>query len=125
MQPPRFVYELISFADNFEYLLAISEDKLDDFVKTTHSGNTARTAEVCLLIPTGAITSLNAILFELKDRQLCNALPDRPTLLSTNDVSICILHTLRNEVLQLQQREKEAKLSELMAIVKLTFKNYQ
>ena len=123
--PPRVIAELVSFAETFEDLLNTSEDDFDDFVTRTHSSNSARTAANKLLIPNSAIVSLKALMFELKDRETCNALPDRATLQAMNGNSMRVLRTQHNTAKEQAKGAKQAKLSDSMKVVKLTQRNYQ
>ena len=66
--------EILQFIPTFTALLGTSEREIDNFVKSTHSSNSARAANSRILIPTTAVITLKAILFELKDRQMCDAL---------------------------------------------------
>ena len=125
IRPARVVDEITAFADTFRALLSTSEEDIDEFVKTTHSSNSARANNVRILIPTPAIISLKAVLFELKDRQLCNALPDQATLQGMNGVTLRVLRSQRQQALQLARLEEDAGLSTSMSVVKLTSKNYQ
>lgn len=95
-QPPRVVLELVSFADTFRTLLSASDEELDNFVKSTYQSNSARANNAQILIPTPVVESLKALLFELKDRQLCDALPDLVTLLTHTTPSSPLAYSTRN-----------------------------
>ena len=77
---PRLRNELLSYANAFSSLLATTEKEFDTFVKTTHASNSARPANAKILIPNAAIIAVKAVLFELKDREHCNALPNQAML---------------------------------------------
>ena len=87
----RVRVELLDFANTFETLLSCSEDELDAFVKDTHTSNSARAANSRILIPTRAIIAIKAILFELKERDKCDALPSRAALQGIDVAQIGIL----------------------------------
>ena len=63
--------EMQSFTATFRMLLSSSENEIDSFVKNTHAANSARANNQRILIPTGAVLALKALLFELKDRENC------------------------------------------------------
>ena len=125
VQPERVVQEITTFADTFRSLLSTSDEDLDEFVKTTHQSNSARANNARILIPTTVVSSLKALLFEFKDRQLCNALPNPATLQSMNIDTLRVLRTQRHEALQLARRETDAGLSTSMKVVTLTSNNFQ
>ena len=94
-------------------------------MKTTHQSNSAQANNARILIPTTVVSSLKALLFEFKDRQLCNALPNPATLQSMNIDTLRVLRTQRHEALQLARRETDAGLSTSMKVVTLTSNNFQ
>ena len=67
--------EILSFIPTFRSLLAMSDDDIVQFVKQTHAANTARGNNQRILISPTTVLALQAILFELKDRDICNSLP--------------------------------------------------
>ena len=95
--------ELLSFANTFRVLSSTSDKEIDTFVKNTHDLNSTRANNAKILIPTQAVMALKAILFELKDRDMCDALPTAAVLgaLNANQIQIqikykfCVLKELR------------------------------
>ena len=79
-------------------------------MKTTHQSNSAQANNARILIPTTVVSSLKALLFEFKDRQLYNALPDFSTLQGMNVDTHRVLCIQRHEALQLARRETDADL---------------
>ena len=77
---PRVSTEITNFAETFRELLAASDVVIDTFAKETHSSNLARTANQRVLIHVATDTVLKRILFELRDRDMCNSLPNLVTL---------------------------------------------
>lgn len=67
--------EFITFVDTFENLLTVTDADIDSFVKSTHAANTARAANAKILISPNSALIIKALLFELQDRLMCNALP--------------------------------------------------
>ena len=55
--------EILQFIPTFTALLSTSEKEIDNFVKSTHSSNSARAANSRILIPTTAVITLKAIFF--------------------------------------------------------------
>ena len=121
----RVQNEIINFTDTFSDLLSNSEKDIDDFVTITHGSNSARANNAKILIPSATVTALKAILFELKDRQLCNSLPDLATLQAIDIASLRVLRSMRNEAVQLAKLENNTGPSTTMTVVKLTERNYQ
>ena len=72
----RHLTELLTFVDTFRGLLQTSDYEIVEFVKNTHSTNSARTTNQRILIPTGTVIKLKSLLFELKDREHCGVLPN-------------------------------------------------
>ena len=124
LAPPRIVQEMVSFADTFCSLLSNSEKDFDEFVKRTHQSNSACTNNALILIPSTAILSIRAILFDLKDRETCDALRDLPTLQAMDGNTMCVLRAQHNAAKALADGEHEVALSDSMEVVKLTQKNY-
>ena len=67
--------EFITFVDTFETLLTVTDTDIDAFVKSTHAANTARAVNIRLLISPNSVLNIKAVLFELQDRLMCDALP--------------------------------------------------
>ena len=123
--PPRVVQEIISYVDTFESLLQTSADEFDDFVTRTHSSNSARAPNAKILIPNTAIISINALMFELKDRLTCDALPDLATLQAMNGNTLRSLRAQHNTAKEQLKGAKLVNISDSMKVVKLTQRNYQ
>ena len=111
------------FADTFEALLATSEKEFNAFVKNTHSSNSARANNAKVLIPTRAIISIKAILFELKDRGRCNALPTPAMLAALDAVQMNELRFQRSQAIQDKEQESQSTLGAL-DVPKLIPKTY-
>ena len=79
VRPTRVRDEIITFIESFEDLLSSSDDEIDAFVKEVHSGNSAKASNVKLLIGSSVVLGLKSILFELKYRDMCDALPNATT----------------------------------------------
>jgi hypothetical protein len=78
----------------FKTLLHTSEDEINDFVKSVHAANTALTANNRIYISPSSIITILAVLFELKDREKCNALPTAEILQAIDNEAIQLLHRL-------------------------------
>ena len=94
--------EIYGFVNTFTSLLAISDNEIDDFVKGTHSSNSGRANNARILIPPNVPTALKAILFELQDRAICNALPGQADLMAINAAQIAIMRRQRADAKQYQ-----------------------
>ena len=113
--------EVLGFVDTFRSLLSTSEDELDSFVKNTHSSNTARNNNQRILIPTRTVIALKALIFELKDRERCDALPAQVMLQNLNAAEIALLRARRNDALQ---ESSQSVSLPAMTVPKLTATNY-
>ena len=116
--------ELYTFADTFAALLATTDQEISDFVKNTHSTNSARAANARILIPTGSVIVLQAILFELKDRKRCNALPTATMMSSLNAIQVTEMRGQRTQAIHDIEQNKLASLP-AMEIPKLIAHNYE
>ena len=81
--------EIISFIQTFEDLLRSSDDGIDTFVKEVHL---ARASNAKLLIGSIVVLGLKSVLFELKDRDACDALPSAAVL---NALDACKVASMR------------------------------
>ena len=115
--------ELLSFANTFRVLSSTSDKEIDAFVKNTHDSNSARANNAKILIPTQAVMALKVILFELKDRDMCDALPTAAVLGALNANQIQILCAQRTQALKEEKLDVNVTVS--MEIPKLTATNYE
>ena len=72
-------------------------------MKTTHNSNSGRAANARILIHPNVSTSLKEV-FEVKDRDICNALPDAATLGALNIVQINVMRRHRLDDIEHQKR---------------------
>ena len=77
--------------ESFGELLAINDGDIDTFVKDIHSANNSRASAQRILISNNVTQGLSAMLFELKDRELCNALPYEVAICGINADQIIIM----------------------------------
>ena len=119
---PRARTEVLGLADTFAALLSTTDDEIDAFVKSTHSANSARNNNSKILIPVATVLSLKAILFELKDREKCNALPNHATLQGLNVQQVTLMRAQRT--LAISEADRELRLPQ-MEVPKLTASNYE
>ena len=92
VRPARVREEIITFFETFEDLLSSLDDEIDAFVKEVHNGNSARASNAKLLIGSNVVLGLKCILFELKDRDACDALPSAAVL---NALDACKVASMR------------------------------
>ena len=81
-------------------LLSTSEKELDTFVKNIHAANSARANNAKILVSTSAVMAMKAVMFELKDRDMCNALPNAVMLQAINPNQVSLLRAQRTQALQ-------------------------
>ena len=120
----RVLNEITTFADTFTALLSSTEIELNEFVRNTHAANSARTAQQKILLPASAVISLQSILFELKDRERCNALPTAVMLAGLNNIQVTAMRSQRAQAMHDAAQDKLATLS-TMKVPKLTANNYE
>jgi hypothetical protein len=114
---------IISFIPTFEALLHTSEDEINDFVKSVHAANTALTNNNKIYISPSSIITILAVLFELKDREKCNALPNEEVLQAIDNEAIQLLRRQRSIAIDAKKTRNEASLPP-MDIPKFTGSNF-
>ena len=65
-----------NFVECFGGSLALNYGDIDNFVKDTHSANSARAAAQIILSSNNVTQGLKPMFFEIKNREFCNDLPD-------------------------------------------------
>ena len=118
------INEVSSFAPTFSALLASTETELNDFVRNTHAANSARTARTKILIPAGALIVLQSVLFELKDRERCNSIPNAAMLMGLDNLQVTAMRSQRAQAMHDAAQDKLATLP-TMTVPKLTATNYE
>ena len=121
---PRVLREIITYANTFRALLSSTSKDFDSFIKNTHSSNSARAANAKILIPAGAVIILQSILYELKDRERCHALPNEIMLAGLDQAQITAIRAQRSLALHDAAQDQLATLP-VMTIPKLTATNYE
>ena len=115
---------ITSFIETFDDPLSSSDNKIDTFVKEVHSSNSARSANARILIYSNIVMGLKSILFELKDRQFCDALTDATILTAIDAGQVNITRRLRRSDLDDTASKKNVKLPD-MKFPKLTNTNFE
>ena len=103
---PRVQNKISGFDYAFCALLSLNEKELDTFVSTMHSSNSVRANNVWIVIPSGAVIILKSLLFELKDRNRCDALPSLVMLQNLDIVQMSVLCAQRNQTIQDEEKSK-------------------
>ena len=116
--------EITSFVASFRDLLATSDDDIDNFVKETHSSNSARNANAKILIPASAVTALKSLLFELSDRDKCDALPNPMILGNIDNAQLTVMKNNRRTAIGIALMRKSQKLPD-MSVPTLTASNFE
>ena len=110
------------FIRTFHDLLTTTDSEINTFVQNTHSSNSARPRNK-ISIPPGAVIALQAMLFELKDRESCGSLPNADTLNALTIEQISLLKQSRSSALE--QKKNRANLTlPTMTVPKFTGTNY-
>ena len=115
--------EVLGFMPTFRALMTTPESQIDEFVKNTHSSNSARAANAKILIPSGAIIRLKSIRFELEDRRKCNSLPNGIQLAAINDQEMMVFRQQRSQALEQEPQRRKVSLPEI-TVPKFDGKNY-
>ena len=114
---------ILDFIPTMNDLLSLSEDEISSFVSTIHSSNTARGNSKILISPNVTV-SLQALLFELKDRQICNALPDQAVIDAIQPADVAVLRRSRGQALEHKKRRKQNTATAAMTVPKFNGSNY-
>ena len=123
VRPARVREEITSFIGTFEDLLSSSDDEIDAFVKEVHSGNSARGSNSKLLIGSNVVLALKSILFELKDRDACDALPNEAVLNALDTSQLSSMRKYRRQAIISQSLRKEVTLPD-MKVPRLTAQTF-
>ena len=113
---------ITAFIATFQDLLTTNDSEINTFVQNTHSSNSARTRGK-ISIPPGSVISIQAILFELKDRQRCGALPTAEVLNAINIPQLSLLKQSRSNALE-QKKNRANNNLPAMSIPKFTGNNF-
>jgi hypothetical protein len=113
---------ITGFVNTFQDLLTTNDSEINAFVQNTHSSNSAR-ARNKISIPPGSTIALQAILFELKDRQRCNALPTAEVLQAITAPQLTMLKQARLDALEQKKNRTENTLPS-MTVPKFNGNNY-
>ena len=115
------IYE---FVNTYSALLTVTEEDIDNFVKMTHAANSGRPAAAKVLIPSNVVVALKAILFELKDRELCAALPDQQMLQGITVDQLRSMRSNRNRAKEMTEIRKNQSYPD-MVVPQLTSTNFE
>ena len=91
--------EIIRFIETFDDLLYSSDNDIETFLKEVHSSNSARSANARILISSNIVMGLKSILFQFKDGQICDDLPDATILTAIYAGQVNIMRRLRQYTL--------------------------
>ena len=115
------IYE---FVNTYSALLTVADDDIDNFVKMAHAANSGRAAAAKVLIPSSVVVALKAILFELKDRELCASLPDEHVLEGITLDQLRIMRSNRNKAMEMIEIRKNQSYPD-MVVPTLTSTNFE
>ena len=122
--PPRALNAIVSFIPTLDDLLATTDKELNDFVTTTHNSNSAQTTAQKIIISPDVLISLQLLLFELKDRNKCNALPDQATIQAITRADLSQLRRVRTIALEHKRNRAANSKNTAMKIPKFQGNNY-
>ena len=111
------------FVGTFAALLSTRDKEIEDFVTNTHRSNSALAQRDKLYIGPAAVLSIQAMLFELKDRQNCGALPTEPVLRAITREQVILLRQARSQAKDQRDQRNNTTLS-TMSIPKFVGTNY-
>ena len=116
--------EITIFIEKIDDFLSSLDNKIDTFVKEVHSSNSARSANARILISSNIVMGLKSILFQFKDGQICDDLPDATILTAIYAGQVNIMIRLRQSALDDMDSKKNVKLPD-MKVHKLTNTNFE
>ena len=114
---------ILDFIPTMNDLLSLSEEEISSFVSTIHSSNTARGNQKVLITPNVTV-SLQALLFELKDRALCDALPTQAVIDNIQPADVAVLRRARGIAIEHKKRRKQNSAAPVMTVPKFNGSNY-
>ena len=115
---------IVAFVPSFETLLNTTDAEIETFVSNTHSGNSGRAANAKIIISPSTVIGLQSIRFELKDRRLCNSLPNAATLTAITAVELALLRQTRSQAREQEKNRDDTKSTTNMKIPKFTIDNF-
>ncbi len=107
-----------NLADTFRGLLQLSNSDIKSFVRETNDRNRNLRANQQLSFATNHATSLRAMLFELRNRYLCDALPNVHEFAAIDDIAVDIMRTEMIEA-DLASENRDASNTPSMEVKKL------
>jgi hypothetical protein len=114
---------MLDFIGTFADLLSTRDKELEDFVTNVHRSNSGLIAREKIYIGPAAVLSIQAMLFELKDRQNCGALPTEPVLRAINRDQVTMLRQARSQAKEQRDQHNNTTLP-TMTIPKFIGRNY-
>ena len=108
-----------NFVDTLPTLLISSDEDIDYFMKETQGANSARTATAEIPIPPSAISVLTSVLFEVKNREICNTLPTLVILQNVNAIHQSPKRKRRHSTFTTEKEKRNVTLPD-MEVPKLT-----
>ena len=114
---------ITQYINTFNALLSTRDKELEDFVTNTHRSNSGLTARQKVYISPSAVLSLQAMLFELKDRRNCGALPNADILRAITRPQIVLLRQARSQAKEQRDQRNNTTL-QTMSIPKFVGTNY-
>ena len=78
--------KIATYVETFDNVLSSSDDEIDAFIKEVHSSNWARASNA--LVSFNVVLGLKRILFELKNKEMCDALPSAFVLDNLDNIQI-------------------------------------
>ena len=105
--------EIIRFIETFDDLLYSSDNDIETFLKEVHSSNSARSANARILISSNIVMGLKSILFQFKDGQICDDLPDATIITAQYALQVNIMRRFRQYAMDDMDSKKNVKLSDM------------
>ena len=94
MATPQFCNKILGFKNYFSVFLVVTDQEVDSFVKKINSYNSARPPNGKILIPFNIPQSSKSVIFELKDREMCGALPNGLIIIDESDRRNVVIYTV-------------------------------
>ena len=123
--PARSTTAITNFIETFNDLLTSSDEEIDNFVSTEHGANSGRTnANSKIIISPRTVLNLKAMLFELKDRIKCGAMPTLAQLQNLTAAQMSALRLNRSIAIEYKNKKKDASKNPTLDLPKLTNDNF-
>ena len=116
--------KIISFFPTFSSLVGTTYYDIDAFITAVNGAKSGRALAQIISIPVGVIMHLNALHFELDDRNNCDALPGAEILAVVDIAQIIVMRSTPNQDTRDNERLRNTSMPEL-TVQNFTTSNFE